>query len=115
MLEELKKIELAEAAQLWAEVKYRIAKNQPKGVAVWCKEVIRKYPNSDYAVKAREQLAKIKPEDKMDLPAPGKYEETPKPGKAGKAAVGDAPGVFEDPVAPPKPAPPVTHDFGQTP
>jgi outer membrane protein assembly factor BamD (BamD/ComL family) len=115
MLEELKKIELAEAAQLWAEVKYRKAKGQPKGVAVWCKEVIRKYPNTEFAVKAREELAKIKPEDKMDLPAPGKYEETPKPSKTGKAAVGDAPGVFEDPVAQPKPAPPATHDFGQTP
>ncbi len=48
-------------------------------------------------MKAREELAKIKPEDKHE-PAPHKkYEETP---KTGKAAVGDTPGVFEDPVAP---------------
>jgi outer membrane protein assembly factor BamD (BamD/ComL family) len=115
MLEELKRMDLAEAAQLWAEVQYRLAKNQPKGVAVWCKEVIKKYPNSDYAVKAREELAKIKPENKMDLALPGKYEETPKAGKSGKAAVGDAPGVFDDPVPAPKKAPPATETFGQDP
>jgi outer membrane protein assembly factor BamD (BamD/ComL family) len=113
MLEELKKIELAEAAQLWAEVKYRKAKGQPKSEAIWCKEVIKKYPTSEYAVLAREELAKIKPEDKKDLPVPGKYEETPN--KTGKAAVGDAPGVFEDPVAPPKKAPPATQEFGHDP
>jgi outer membrane protein assembly factor BamD (BamD/ComL family) len=112
MLEELKKMDLAEAAQLWAEVTYRKAKNEPKGVAIWSKELIKKYPNSDYAVKAREELAKIKPEDKQDFTLPRKYEETP---KSGKAAVGDAPGVFDDPVPAPKKAPPVTENFGQNP
>jgi outer membrane protein assembly factor BamD (BamD/ComL family) len=111
MLEEIKKMELAEAAQLWAEVKYRIAKGQPKSVAIWCKEVIKKYPNSDYAVKAREELAKIKPEDKPDIAVPRKYEETP---KSGKAAVGDAPGVFEEPAPLPKKPPQVIENFGQT-
>jgi outer membrane protein assembly factor BamD (BamD/ComL family) len=111
MLEELKKIELAEAAQLWAEVKYRKAKNQTKGVAIWCKDIIKKYPHTEFAVMAREELAKIKPEDKQDFPTPRNYEETT---KSGKAVVGDAPGVFEDPVGPPKKAPPVTQEFGQS-
>ncbi|HEV7998382.1 MAG TPA: hypothetical protein VGP63_00795, partial [Planctomycetaceae bacterium] len=91
---------------------YRKAKNEPKGVAIWSKELIKKYPNSDYAVKAREELAKIKPEDKQDFALPRKYEETP---KSGKAAVGDAPGVFDDPVPTPKKAPPATETFGQNP
>jgi outer membrane protein assembly factor BamD (BamD/ComL family) len=110
---EIKKMDLAEAAQLWADVKYRLAKKQPKGVAVYCKEIIKKYPNSDYAVKAREELAKIKPEDKQDAAPPRKYEEIP---KSGKAALGDAPGVFEDPASPPpKKTPQVIENFGANP
>ena len=63
---DLQKIELAKAAQIWADVKFWKSKGKPKAVAIYCKEVIQKYPNSDYARMAREELAKIKPEDKVD-------------------------------------------------
>jgi len=108
---EIKKMELAEAGQLWADVKYYKAKGKPKGVAIYCKEVIRKFPNSEYAVKAREELAKIKPEDKQEPMQPRKYEEAAKPGKS---AVGDEPGVFEEPAAPKKVPPKVIENFGQS-
>jgi outer membrane protein assembly factor BamD (BamD/ComL family) len=71
---DLRKIELAKAAQLWADVKFWKTKGQPKAVAISCKQIIQKFPNSDYAVKAREELAKIKPADKVDIPHP-KYED----------------------------------------
>jgi hypothetical protein len=75
--------------------------------------LITKYPHSDFAVKAREELAKIKPDDKQEPAPQKKYEETP---KTGKAAVGDTPGVFEDPVAPPpKKGPQVIDNFGVNP
>ena len=75
---DLRKIEIAKAAQLWANVKFWKVKSNPKAVAICCKEVIQKYPNSDYARLAREELAKIKPEDKIDRPHP-KYEEKSAP------------------------------------
>ena len=110
---ELKKMELAEAAQIWADAQYWKAKGKPKGTAIYCKELIKKYPHSDFAVKAREELAKIKPDDKQEPAPQKKYEETP---KTGKAAVGDTPGVFEDPVAPPpKKGPQVIDNFGVNP
>jgi outer membrane protein assembly factor BamD (BamD/ComL family) len=111
--EEIKKMELAEAAQIWADVQYWKAKGKPKSVAIYCKEVIKKYPHSDYAVKAREELAKIKPDDKPDVPLPKSYEDAPN--KSGKSAVGDSPGVFEDPATPPKKAPGVIENFGANP
>jgi len=75
MEDDLKKIELAKAAQIWANVKFWKVKDKPKAVAISCKELIQKFPNSEYASKAREELARIKPEDKTDRPHP-KYEDT---------------------------------------
>jgi outer membrane protein assembly factor BamD (BamD/ComL family) len=87
MEDDLRKIEIAKAAQLWANVKFWKIKANPKAVAICCKEVIQKYPNSSYARLAREELAKIKPADKAGHPHP-KYEE--------KASTGE-PNVFEEP------------------
>ena len=100
---DLKKIELAKAAQFWADVKFWKRKGQPKAIAISCKEIIQKFPNSDYAVKAREELAKIKPEDKVDIPHP-KYED-----KAASFNSGQ-PDAFDDPGSRPRSMPASTAD-----
>jgi outer membrane protein assembly factor BamD (BamD/ComL family) len=94
---DLKRIELAKAAQLWANVKFWKVKAKPKAVAISCKEIIQKFPNSDYARMAREELAKIKPEDKVDIPHP-KYEDN-----ATKASFNSGPpDAFDDQGSRPK-------------
>ncbi len=94
---DLKRIELAKAAQLWSNVKFWKVKDKPKAVAISCKEVIQKFPNSDYARMAREELAKIKPEDKVDIPHP-KYEDN-----ATKASFNSGPpDAFDDQGSRPK-------------
>jgi outer membrane protein assembly factor BamD (BamD/ComL family) len=103
---ELQKIEVAKAATIWSDVKFWKSKGLPKAVAIYCKEVIQKYPNSDYARMAREELAKIKPEDKVDIPHP-KYEDRP------ARSAGGEPNVFDEPGAHPKRAP--VSDDGSTP
>jgi hypothetical protein len=96
---DLQKIELAKAAQLWANVKFWKVKSNPKAIAICCKEVIQKYPNSNYARLAREELARIKPDDKIDRPHP-KYEEK-SPRLDGTAE----PNAFEEPGGTPKRVP----------
>jgi outer membrane protein assembly factor BamD (BamD/ComL family) len=93
--EDLQKIESAKAARLWADVKFWQSKGKPKAIAISCKEVIQKFPNSDYARKAREELAKIKPEDKVDIPH-NNYEEK----RAEKARSGEEPNAFDEPGTP---------------
>jgi outer membrane protein assembly factor BamD (BamD/ComL family) len=96
---DLKKIETAKAAQIWADVKFWKTKDKPKAVAIYCKEVIQRFPNSDYARMAREELAKIKPEDKVDIPHP-KYED-----KLTRSNGSGEPNAFDDPGAHPKHVP----------
>jgi outer membrane protein assembly factor BamD (BamD/ComL family) len=96
---DLKKIELAKAAQLWSNVKFWKVKANPKAVAICCKEVIQKYPNSDYARMAREELAKIKPADKVDIPHPKAYED-----KVARFGNGE-PSAFDEPGTKPKHVP----------
>ena len=100
---DLRKIELAKAAQLWADVKFWKTKGQPKAIAISCKQIIQKFPNTDYAVKAREELAKIKPEDKVDIPHP-KYED-----KAASFNSGQ-PDAFDDQGSRPRRMPASTAD-----
>jgi len=94
---DLKKIEVAKAAQIWADVKFWKTKEKPKAVAISCKQVIQKFPNTEYARMAREELAKIKPADKVDIPHP-KYEDKV-PRSNGE------PNVFDDPGTQPKHVP----------
>lgn len=94
---DLRKIELAKAAQLWSDVKFWKTKEKPKAIAISCKQIIQKFPNSDYARMAREELAKIKPEDKVDIPHP-KYEDK-------LARPGGEPNAFDEPGQPPKHVP----------
>ncbi len=102
MENDLKKIQLAKAAREWSDVKYWKSKGNPKAVAIYCKKVIKKFPDSPYAELAREELAKIRPEDKQDQQQSGPYEEK---ASSGKAAVGDEPGAFDDPDSRPKKVP----------
>lgn len=95
---DLQKIETAKAAQIWADVKFWKSKERPKAVAIYCKEVIQKFPSSDYARMAREELAKIKPEDKVDIPH-SKYED-----KVARSAGGE-PNAFDEPGGQPKHVP----------
>jgi hypothetical protein len=99
---DIQRIEKAKAARVWESVKYWKNKAKPKAVAIYCKKLLKEFPNSDYAPLAREELAKIRPEDKRE--GNHQYEE-----KGGKAAAGDEPNVFNEPSSPPK-APPADGD-----
>jgi tetratricopeptide (TPR) repeat protein len=133
MQEELKLIERARAARIWDDVKYWKSKGKPKSVAIYCKEEIKKFPDSEYAQLAREELAKIRPEDKPDISHDGSYEEPVKHGKSRGTGLetgagtgsrpgtgagtgpgtgtgtgiggSDGPGVFNEPDSPPKRVP----------
>jgi outer membrane protein assembly factor BamD (BamD/ComL family) len=59
VLEEIRAIEEAKAAQQWADVEFWQRKRKPISVATCCREVIRLYPNSSYAGLAREKLAEL--------------------------------------------------------
>jgi TolA-binding protein len=102
MQEELGLIERARAARIWDDVKYWKGKGKPKAVAIYCKEEIKRFPDSDYAQLAREELAKISPDDKADIPHGGAYEE---PARQSKSGGGDSPNVFNEPDVPPKRVP----------
>ncbi len=89
---DLKKIELAKAAQLWAERQVLEGQGQAEGASPSAaKRSSRNIPTRDYARMAREELARIKPEDKVDRPHP-KYEEK----SASLARHRGEPNAFED-------------------
>jgi outer membrane protein assembly factor BamD (BamD/ComL family) len=100
MKEELALIERARAARIWQDVKYWKGKGKPKAVAIYCKEEIKRFPESDYAQLAREELAKLSPDDKADIPH-RPYEDPAKSEKPG----GDTPNVFNESDIPPKRVP----------
>lgn len=51
------RFELAKAGRIWADVVYWRKKGKPKAVEIYCKKIIKSYPNSPYSELAREQLA----------------------------------------------------------
>jgi serine/threonine protein kinase/Leucine-rich repeat (LRR) protein len=53
----------ADAAKAWENVQKWKTKGVPVGIAVHCLEIIRYYPNTEFAAKAREELAKLSPDD----------------------------------------------------
>lgn len=57
ILDEIRRLEEEKAAQEWANVIFWQKKNDPNAVAVSCREVIRLFPNSSYAGRAREVLS----------------------------------------------------------
>jgi len=76
LLDEVRRIEDAHAAREWEDIRFYQKKGLPKSVAVYCKELIRKYPHSSYATQAREVLARLSPADKSDV-IPNPYEARP--------------------------------------
>jgi outer membrane protein assembly factor BamD (BamD/ComL family) len=58
---EIAKIGVAEADRDWKMVEYWQGKNKPKAAAVYCREIIRQFPRTPHATRARKLLAEIEP------------------------------------------------------
>lgn len=56
---ELKEIEEAKALREWEKVEFWLRTNKPHSAAIYCKILLQSYPDSPYAAKARETLAKM--------------------------------------------------------
>jgi outer membrane protein assembly factor BamD (BamD/ComL family) len=81
MLRDLRKIELAKAASDWDMVRFYRRKNRPVSVAVYCRYIIKTYPESEYAARARKLLTEIgEPVDPGDRRPPVKKPQTSEPG-----------------------------------
>ncbi|MEX0701480.1 MAG: outer membrane protein assembly factor BamD [Planctomycetales bacterium] len=74
---ELVKIEGAKAEREWEMVRYYQRKNYPKAVAIHCHEILDKYPQTEYAQRAREALRTIDRSDNALLGLPLRYTEPP--------------------------------------
>lgn len=57
--QELALIEEEKARKKWTDTLYYEKQDNPKAVAIYCKELIRQYPNSTYADQARQKLAQL--------------------------------------------------------
>jgi outer membrane protein assembly factor BamD (BamD/ComL family) len=55
--QELGKIEDARAQRLWELVEFYQRKNKPKAIRIYAEELLRTFPNSSYAPRARDALA----------------------------------------------------------
>ena len=65
ILDEVREIEEAKAEREWENVVFWQKKNKPLSVAMSCREVIRLYPNSTYAARAREILSGMQAEQTL--------------------------------------------------
>lgn len=61
--QELGKIEDARAQRLWELVEFYQRKNKPKAIRIYAEELLRTFPNSSYAPRARDALAAAHAED----------------------------------------------------
>ena len=59
---ELKKIEEAKAQRDWETAQLYLRKNKLKSVAVYCNEILRRFPNTSYAKRAKDLLNQLGPE-----------------------------------------------------
>ena len=62
-LQALNQQQHADAVKAWENVQKWKAKGLPVGIAIDCLEIIQKYPNTEFAAKAREELAELSPDD----------------------------------------------------
>jgi serine/threonine protein kinase/Leucine-rich repeat (LRR) protein len=77
-LQALNEHQRAEAAKLWESVHSRNQKSSTDAVAATCQKIIDNYPNTEFAARAREELAKLKRAEKQ----PGDQvlaDDTPRP------------------------------------
>ena len=65
---ELDKVAEAQAQRDWVTVEFYQKKGRPRSVAVYCQQVIERYPDSSYARRARETLDRINPQALTELP-----------------------------------------------
>jgi TolA-binding protein len=61
LLDEARRIEAEKAKGVWEEVRYWQRRRRPAAVAIYCKELLKEYPTSEYAPQARQLLRKIDP------------------------------------------------------
>jgi outer membrane protein assembly factor BamD (BamD/ComL family) len=99
LLDEIRKIEELEAQRDWEDVVFYQKKGKPRAAAIMCKQVIHNHPNSEYAMLAREALAKIAPADKSNVipnPYDIKPEQADEPESSGRTRIFDenAPNEF---------------------
>jgi len=59
MQDELYKIQQQKAAQYWQDVKLYQRKGKPAAVAIYCRAILEEFPNSEYAVRARQLLDEL--------------------------------------------------------
>ncbi|MGH7201152.1 MAG: outer membrane protein assembly factor BamD [Planctomycetaceae bacterium] len=59
-LEEIRKLEEAKAGHEWQMVEFYRKKGDPQAMAVYCREVLRLYPRTTYADRARQTLNELK-------------------------------------------------------
>ncbi|MEX2285931.1 MAG: tetratricopeptide repeat protein [Planctomycetaceae bacterium] len=57
--DELRKIELAKVEAIWNDLCYYQRKRKPAAVAIYCRQILAEYPNSDYAARARKVLNEL--------------------------------------------------------
>ena len=62
MKDELARIEDSKALIIWSQVKFWLRKGDKRAAAIYCHQVINKFPKSQYAQMAREKLAQMGPE-----------------------------------------------------
>jgi outer membrane protein assembly factor BamD (BamD/ComL family) len=57
---DLRQIEEAKAERDWGMVEFWQKKRKPRAVAVYCREIIEKYPDTSYVARAREKLDELR-------------------------------------------------------
>ncbi|MCH8828380.1 MAG: outer membrane protein assembly factor BamD [Planctomycetes bacterium] len=62
--DDLRKIKEAKAAADWEDVVFWQRKNKPRAAAVYCREILRLYPGTTYADRARQVLRKMQADAK---------------------------------------------------
>jgi tetratricopeptide (TPR) repeat protein len=87
LLDEARRIEAEKARGAWEEIRYWQRRRRPQSAAVYCRELIKNYPNSPYAAQARQLLAEIDP--KAPRPAPS----TPAANSPARVRVNDGGGT----------------------
>jgi len=81
MLRDLRKIETAKAASDWDMVRFYQRKGRTKSVAIYCREIIKNYSDTDYATRARKVLSEMGDPSVPREPPPAKKPQSSEPGR----------------------------------
>ena len=66
--QELKKIDEARAQRDWEQARYYMKRDNRRGAAIYCQEVIKNFPETGYADRARRLLAELSPDNPLSRP-----------------------------------------------